>query len=274
MSHSYTIIHADGSEEGNLDLLMMMKRIKAGKISPTTKVFVDQAEFAIPASEVEDLQLFFRSVYDETAANAHPQDTEWVLLKRWLTAGWRFLSDNPTLSVFSGSLVLVSFLMGILLVSTFSLAVGALGAVFVFWFFQTIIWVCALRLNRGQHIISGFLSEAIVGRMLPLLLGSCVIGIAATMTTALFIIPGIIFLTFYCFTAFFISDRGLDVFSAMSASRAMTLKLGSNGIGALFAIMTIYLLALFSLLLVPFVLPIVIGAVAEIYDQHASLVDQ
>lgn len=258
-------IHSDGNREGPNDLLTMMRRIKNGKVSAGTMVSTDTMDVPMPASRLQDLAMFFDSGEKDDKSGAGERSRR--SFSQFFDVGWRFISGNQNMSVFGGAIVLLTFLLGLPLYDIGGIGVAIMISSLVFFILQSIYMISALRLNRGQHINADFIQSAILANSVPLVLGSCILGVLFWVGVAFLIVPGVIMLSVYAFMPFLISDRGFSVIEAMEASRMLIARDKSAYFPTMIGLVGLHLLSCATVVLIPLTLPILAGALSELYDE-------
>lgn len=258
-------IHQNGSKQGPHDLLMMMRRIKNGKITADTLISTDAMDVAMPASRLQDLSMFFDSI--EPTEKTVTTSRERRSFLQIFMFGWRFISTNQNMSVFGGAMVLLTFLLALPLYDVGGVGIAIMLSSLLFFFLQSVYMISALRLNRGQHINADFIQSAILSNLLQLILGSCIIGVLFWVGLAFMIIPGVVMLSVYAFMPFLISDRGFSVIEAMEASRLLIARNKSAYFTTVIALVAMHLVSCATVIFIPLTLPILAGALAELYDE-------
>ncbi len=137
---------------------------------------------------------------------------------RWIVAGWNLIKDD---------------LLGYL-VATFILLVVGVGSLRIWVPIGIVILgplqagfflMAANHIRNGRPIIGDLFAVFTTPRIFwQVLLASLFIGLMVSFGFVLFVIPGIFGLGIWMFTFLFITDRGLDFWDAMEASRTVARK--------------------------------------------------
>ena len=96
----------------------------------------------------------------------------------------------------------------------------------ILWFpLMTALYLMYLKAMKGQSPKFPELF-ACMGKTLPMLGATIVVGIMALVGLILLVIPGLIVITWYMFTLLYMADKNMGVFEAMRASKAAVKKNG------------------------------------------------
>jgi len=294
MTQGYYIIE-DQDVAGPYDLIMIMRKIRNGTLTPTTLIQMSENDASTTkiAHEWPELAEFFDDDADNWTISLDHGHLKNHSLRATLKSGWSFLQRNMITSLFSGIfvLVIISLLAAIYLVVPpvpVALRVFAYMAVFIFAHFL-LSWylLIILRMVRGQPADMRYLQKKLFPVLDQLLIFSTVVsipaiiglGILALGKTMVFYIAGMLILTIpggfalatFAFVPLLITDQGYNLWDAMSASRKAVFKSGTENIGIIFALFVInFISGLLVLLPMAITLPVTAGSLAEIYDELFS----
>lgn len=260
-------IDISGTKDGPHDLVTIMRRIRAQKITPETGIYVDDASFPTPASQLQDTALFFG--HGSAEEGRHIPLPALRVANLW-REGWRFTSENSIMTVFAGGALLLSMLFGAVLTTALGAKLGAIIAWVPFIILHYIYMVSCLRMYRGQPFSLKFWQDQINPILPSLILAGTVVGLMMIGGFMLLVLPGFFVAVYYAFTPFFILDRRMSLVEAMSASRLLVCKHRGRYQLPLAIIFTLHIGCLLLILPVPLAMPIFSAALARFYEELST----
>lgn len=260
MSHYY--IDANGAKDGPHDLTTIMRRIRSGKITKDTPIYIDDAVSALPASDIPDIALFFDGASRKKKSGDYPLPT----LSELIARGWQFLSDHHFVTAYSGALVLISLMIASGLFATFGWVTGGMLSWVLFVTLHNVYLLFILRLRRGQTMGADFINNHLAPVFITLLAASIVLGLMMTGGLLLLIVPGVIVAVMYVFTPFLILDKRYSITEGLTASRLLLQKHKRYG-KLLFSLTLLHFMCLLLIVPLPITLPIFAAALSELYEE-------
>ncbi len=278
---NYYIIE-DAEKTGPFDLMAMMKKIRTDRISPTTLVYVDDAETPVEANSLPELREFFTSSADDVVPTftAEPDASPLDLIAS-LREAWTFFSRHQSIiivsAIFGLGITVVSLLLSAILPAFLNAIITSAlaGAGYFFFLLYT------LRVVRTHELGIDTLADLFRNEGKPVALAGAVamgltlgvpavIGALVTSLAYIFIIPGFIAFGLFAMTPFFMKDNpDLDFKSGLKTSLNWTRAQGMDNLGVIVALMFINMIAamvFFFPMLVS--LPVTAIALADIYERR------
>jgi ABC-type multidrug transport system fused ATPase/permease subunit len=289
MSQDYYIVTHKG-DAGPYDIVMLVKKIRNGTLTPTTMLRNTDEGSAKQAQDWTVLNDFFQEIVEDTSDIQTVTHAKQQSLNAMLKGGWHFLQQNQLSTLFSGLVVLTTIILLVISVYILPPSVRVLAYVVCFilgHFFVSCYLLVVLRMSRGQPVDSSYVQDKIGGAALQLLISSLLVSFVAVVGLALmtssavlpitlfgmfiFTGPGLFIIGLYSFAPLLILDQKYDFWEAMETSRKAVLKSGLETAGVLYALYVINFIAgLFVLLPMAITLPITLSAISETYDETFS----
>lgn len=261
--HRPYYIETEKGRDGPHDLIDVMRRIRTGRITGDTLIYVDGDASFRRAADIPEIALFFDRSESAPAPGAERAPT----IRRLLTSGWQFILNNNAMTVYAGGLLLVTFILTLSFVVMFGAAAGAALGWCAFVVLHHLYMLFVLRMYRRQPVGDDFYQRQLSPVLPTLMLSSAVLAIMMAGGWLLGIVPGMAVAVIYIFVPFLILDRRYSMIEAMHASR---LLLGKHGTRTLALGACLALMHLFCILLVfpiPVSLPLFSAALAELYEE-------
>lgn len=268
-THYY--IDTENGKDGPHDLVTIMRRIRAQKISATTGIYLNDADEPIAASQLTDTNIFF-SKEEMNSAEIKPKHIkiDGLKLKNLLKDGWRFTAENSIMTVFAGGVMLITLLVGAGLIGVLGIMLGGMLTWLMHFMMFYVFQVSCLRLFCGQRFSAKYLNETFFPNLSLLLSSSIIIGLMLYGGFILLLIPGLIVAMYYVFVPFFIIDRQFTLIEAMHASRLLALKHNGRYQLSLAAIILLYVLCYVLIIPAPVLFPILAAAQAKLYEDLSN----
>lgn len=277
----YYIIEGD-ERTGPVDMVMLIRKIRNGQVTPDTLLAEDEKAEPKKAATFDSFKEYFEEVREAANQEETEEGPKLFSLWRLLKGGASLLVNYHSTPLLTGVLMLIAFILFFLFSRIFIIGfVIAWAATYILYAgFQ----VYLLRLTRGQPVDFQFvlsqvrphlLSLAIAGALifLPISIGLAIFSQSQSPIAAflmlVFVVPGLAVITLYYFTAMLITDKNMDFWSAMEASRKTVMTAGSHNLGVIFGLIAInFVGAVMFLIGLLFTLPVTSAAGAEIYDEY------
>lgn len=259
----YYVDTGDG-KDGPLDLLAIMRRVRARKITRSTLIYVNDATLPFPARAIADIAPFFDKPSPTHRDNAPPN------MLSLFRDGWRFTRDNPALIALAGCLLMVCAMAAYALVQAHGFFTGAMLGLIVFMMLHSIFLAVALRLYRRQGLGEEFVAQQLWPVIGFFLFSSLLLGLMTAGGLLLFVLPGLYVAVVYFFVPFLILDHRYDVVDAMHASRVLLLQHAKHYLLPIVILVLLHLVCL--LLVVPalLTLPLFAAIASELYEELSS----
>lgn len=260
----YYIQHED-RREGPLDMLALMRKIRAGKIDGNTPITTDYQHEAYPLSAYPSLEHLLTTAPQHSEARDNFLRAE-ALFARGFMSGARLINRHLHLCVISGLFVLLLLLLATLAGSVTSFLGGYLIWLLCALTLLPSLQLLSMRLFRGHYsgmaVVRNYLEAALPHMLLMgILLALCVMA-----GTALFLLPGIIILTLTSYAVPLAAEGNRSAVQCLLHSARMVLKGGVEHAGALFGFATINLLSALCIIPLPVLWPLMAGAIADCYE--------
>ena len=267
MENNY-YIDLNGTKDGPHDIVTLMRRIRAKKISSDTRLYVGNAPTAVAANTVPELKIFFN---DNAAASVHDKNSPKLFtLGSVIADGKRFTLENNIMTVYSGGFILLCALLANALVHGYGYELGGLLSWIVFILLHFVYMVFTLRLSRGQTITTAYLDKQLLPIMHKLLFAAIIYGMMIAGGVILLVIPAIMVAIYYIFVPILIVDRNMSVLNAMYASRQLVGKFKGRYYSTIFFLMLAYLGSMFLIVPLPITVPIFSAAIIKIYEELSA----
>lgn len=252
-----------GTKDGPHDLLTIMRRIRAKKISADTGIYIDEASETIPAGQISEIALFFSKSQQEAAK----VDQVKVSMRDVLRESWRFTYDHNIMTVFAGGMVLLAILLGAALVSSMGPAIGGMLTWIVFVQLHYVFFVCSLRVYRMQPFSVDFMNRQFAPVLPMLLFAGIVNALMMVGGFLLLVIPSVVVAVYYIFVPFFIYDRRMSLIEAMVASRLLVQKHNQRYQKTFELLVLMHIGSLILIFPTPVTLPMFGITLARIYEE-------
>lgn len=263
-------IDISGTKDGPHDLVTIMRRIRAQQISPDTAIYTDEAPTPVPASQHPDIALFFGRDQVAETANPIPVEIPALRLMNLLHEGWRFTSENSIMTVFAGSMLLLTILLATGMATAFGPMLGGMVSWLIFMMFHFVYLVCCLRLYRGQPLSRTFWNQQLRPRLNMILFAGIVAALMMIGGFLLLVIPGFIVAVYYAFVPFFILDRHMSLIEAMHASRLLVVKHNGRYQTTVAMLILMHGGSLLLIVPMPLSLPILAASLARMYEELST----
>jgi hypothetical protein len=262
----YFYINAESQKEGPVDLITMMRRINAQKITPETQVYVGAAPVAVPAHHVEELRGFFNRPVEDVRLELKQQ----LSFSSVFRNGTQFLGAHQTTAVFAGAVLLLSIMLAQLLNELVGTVLGITAGWLFFCILQGFYLAITVRIYRGQSLSLEFM-DRVLG---PISFQLIVLGVISALLSAagalLLIIPGAYIFLWATFASFIAIDRQTSLGTSLSYAKQLIDKMsGSLRLKVLLALV-VYVLCAFMMFPLPLIMPIMAGALCSLYEDLAS----
>jgi len=256
-------VDSAGQKDGPHDLVTIMRRIRSGKVTKTTLIYIGDNATATPAAQVPDIALFFQDGSQQEQRDHYAPPSLLELIAR----GWQLLTEHHFITVYSGGLVLLSMMIASGLINTFGWLTGGMFSWVWFVTLHNVYLLFILRLQRGQSIGSDFINNHLAPVLITMLAASIVLGLMMTGGLLLLVIPGILVAVMYIFTPFLILDQRYSITEALYASRLLVQKHRKRYGNLLFTLASLHFLGLLLVAPIPLTLPIFAYALSELYEE-------
>lgn len=267
MNSEYYIEH-NGTKEGPLDLLTIMRRVRSGKIKPDTEIYINDAEISKRADSIDEISSFFvRLLEGPQHARALPGTPSMAELLR---SGWSFTLEHNILTVYAGGMLLLLLMLTLALIGKVGVPAGLFISWCLFMVMHNLYFIFALRFFRGQPLGDDFINIQLAPVLLPIFLCSIMQAVIISAGITMLIIPGIIAATFFIFTPMILLDKHCTITEAFTLSYRMIRKAGTKHTGILFLLLALHLLCFALIMPVPLSLPIIMAAIFETYEKLST----
>jgi hypothetical protein len=257
-------------QEGPLDLVTVITKIRRGSLEPDMLVFQDGEEPVAAASHPK-LQEFFLKTSDATGKQGQQYAGANRSFGELFKLGWRFFLRYQSSSIYTAIIVLAAVAIGLGLYQILPDVLKFI-AFLVTWVVATfglgVLEFAILRLTRGQPAGAGWLVEHVSNNFVPMLTFSAIAGLLSLIGGILILIPGLFVIAIYLYAPLLILERNMDFWEAMEASRRAAFSNGYDSLGILFGFVVINFVAAILIFPLLFTLPITLGAVAELYEEQ------
>ncbi len=267
MSAEYFVMN-DGVREGPLDLLTIMRRVRAGKITASTEIYIGNSEFPERADQIDEINPFFVRLLEGPAnARATPKKAN---LMELLRTGWLFTVEHNILTVYAGGMLLLVLMLTLALVSHAGITAGLFISWLFFMILHNLYFVFALRFFRGQTFGEDFINLQLAPALLPIFLSTLIFASLIAAGIFMLIVPGVLAAAFFIFVPLILLDKHISVPAAFKASFAMVRKAGMHHILILCILLALHLLCFAFIMPVPLTLPIFVAALCDMYEKLST----
>ena len=267
MNNQY-YIDINGARDGPHDLVTMMRRIRAGKITMDTLIFIDDSVTSLPADQVPDLKVFFSR--DDKVRTAGDPTIKLFTLRSAIHEGWRFTMRHNIMTVFAGGMVLLSALATAPVVDAFGSTFGTMFGWVMFMILHSVYLVFTLRMYRGQPIGADFVNHHLSPVLSTLLIASICIAFMIAGGFFALVIPAFFIAVYYVFVPFFIIDRRMGMIQAMEASRLLFAKFNRRYADTIIMLVLAYLGSMILIVPLPLTTPMFAAALSKIYEDMST----
>ncbi|MFO0388843.1 MAG: hypothetical protein ACK502_03885 [Alphaproteobacteria bacterium] len=267
MSTDYYVV-TNGQKEGPLDMLTIMRRVRAGKIKPDTEIFIGDSEFSKRADVIDEISPFFlRLLEGPKDARALPGKAS---LGALLRAGWSFTIEHNIMTVYAGGMLLMLLMLTLVISSQIGVYAGLFVSWCIFMVLHNMYFVFAMRFFRGQTFGDDFINLQLAPALATILLSSLLLAAIIAGGIALFIVPGVLAATFFIFVPILLLDTHCSIPQAFKKSYRMVKSAGAQHIITLNMLLALHLLCFALIIPVPLTLPIIIAALCEMYEKLST----
>lgn len=266
--------------DGPYDLMAIIRKVRNGTVKQDTPIAASLFEEGKPAAEYPELKDFFSEEREELqsiASIGRPRGPR--TFKSLLRSGAEFLKQNHFSAVFSGLFMIAWLLIAAIFIFQKGVVSSTIGIALCYFLMGGYLFGI-VRYARGNPVTPGLIIGRIGQTAVNMLMVSLVVAVvmlpgvmlAAIMgADMLFISMPVLFifllvvLTFLAFTPLLITDKRRDFWDAIQGSARFITANKGQYLGTLFALIALNFLLL---PLMPVILPITMGALAEVYDEH------
>lgn len=265
--------------DGPYDLMAIIRKVRNGAVKEDTLLAESLFEEPKPASQYKELQDFFNEERDELQSIAAAGPRRARSLGALLRSGTDFLKQNHFVAVYSGLFMIAWLLLAMVFMFKHSVVMALVGIALCYFLMGGYLYGI-LRYVHGNPVTPGL----VIGRMAQTAVNMAVVScvVAAVMLPGVLLSvsmgPGmlvvsmpilfiflLLVMTLLAFAPLLITSKGRDFWDAMLGSlRVVTANKGQH-LGNVFALVAMNFILL---PLMPVVLPITMGALAELYDEH------
>lgn len=263
----YYYINAKNEMDGPHDLVTMMRRIRSGAISPSTKVY-REGEEPIYAHTIEELAGFFNNPSQDLRGDL--LKTTQVLIASTLSIGWDFVAENQTVMVLAGAMLALCALFGILVNEIAGIPTAIAAAFVAFSMLQSYFFATALRLYRGQRTDVDFIEKNLSPVASKLAIISVIFSVIMPIGAVFLIIPAAFFMLVFMLSSMIMLDYRCGIWGAIAMARKLLAKLDNTSKIKLIFLILLYMI--FSVLIfpIPLLLPILVGGMCKTYEELAN----
>ena len=263
----YYYINSENLKDGPHDMITIMRRIRAGTITPDTLVCM--GEELVPAHKVGELsQLFNHSVED---IRSELNDPHKLSIDSILKKGWIFTSENQNMPVFAGTILLMTFIAGVITSELMhSIASGLMAGWITFIVLQSMFMAVSIRVYRGQKIDSLFIERNVIPMLAKLALISVLFSLLIILGLPLLIIPSSLALLVCCYIPMFLVDYNSGIIKATQSAFSLVRKLGSSALFQLCFLAFFYMICIVLIFPIPIIMPVLAGGLCSIYEEITS----
>lgn len=281
----YTQYYIESSKgrDGPYDAMSMVRKIRNGKITEETMVYVGEAYSGVPAGSLHEFELFFNPPDDAEDAPLPLLDDN-LHLGEMLKDAWSYYSDNQLLSLGAGGIVIGGIILGMLL-STFlpytllAALMSIFGGLALFLFLIYItrhvaaqdvdqVFIMDLARNRGLDL----LISAVIAAGLPIGVPA-IIALYLPAFGSILALIGFVAFAFFIFTPLFILQNPTLRFNhALAMSKSWVLNQSVSNMLVIIGLVAVNALAALCFLIPVFItLPVTFVAIADLFVQRVNL---
>lgn len=262
--------------DGPYDLMAAIRKIRNGTLKAGTPVSLEYDGEIMLAQSVPELTTFFE---EESVQPAHA-----FVAKRAKTfpeligVGMEFLRNSISATIYSGLFMVLWLMVAYIFIFNGSVVQAVIGITLSYFLLGGYLYGI-MRYVRGNPIDAKMITSVMSRSLLPMGIVSVIVGMLmlpglvlthyVLSETGLFISLPLQFiflfvvLTFFAFAPLLIIEKGADFMDALRDSARFVRK--GNNMGIVFALVTLNFILL---PLLPIVLPVTMGALVEMYDEH------
>lgn len=262
-------IRYETHQDGPLDLVTMIRKIRKGLIPPETLVMEENDSNAQPARQHPQLNSFYREMEDDYVSDEAAAIVDHLNFGAVMAAGWDFFSYNLVAGLLSALAIFATLCYAI------AILVAAQGAILPSLFLigiATVFFLCGFifllqQLQRQLPFSLASLRDFYSRNWTNLVLFSMTFSIISLTAFALLIIPGVIVLSRIAFAPILVVDKNYHFWHAIESSHRTVGHHGKKLFSVMLGLVIINLVAgifIFPLLIT---LPITFAGVLELYNQ-------
>ncbi len=270
---SYHILHHNGTREGPFDLILLIKKVRNGRLKYDDVVEDDQNGEGIAAIMHPALAEVFHEMEQNQDQPADVATRSMLDLKRLCKDGFSFLQEHHGITVYSGLYVIASIVPALVawavLPGFIAFFVAAAAQILGVFALGGLLWMI-LRMHRGQPADPDTIMRTLKQRQSVLLRTSVIIGLLSYVGFLFFAVPGLFVLTFTMPALLLVMEYDMEPWEAIALSRRKIQALGLESIGVLFAMSVIGFVGGLFIFPPVLLLPIAMHAFAVVYDELFS----
>ncbi len=272
-------IEEEHHQLGPFDLISMIRKIRNGQVGRQTPVMVQGEETYRPAESIDDLADVFIEMESSVVVEEAPKVS--LGFMQLAKRGAEFFAQNLIMSVYTGVFLLLAVIL-----NTIIATVTGTGPVFIIiagiigYFLFSLYLMATLRKARmqllsghffvnmvkrsGLHILGVSALIALPVFVVPTILAS----LAGPLLLALILLPGSLLMMWFFYAPFYAADHGMGTIDALSASMHAVRSIGGDNFISLYLVLFVNFIAATIPIFLLLTLPITIGALCEVYDDH------
>lgn len=275
-------IDENGIKTGPLDAMTMVRRIRSGKITTETIVFVGDAYMGVRADELPEFQSFFLAE-EEDAPLPPPMAEGPIRLGELLRDAWSFFSDNQLLALAAGVLLVGVTIISLFISLILPTAVAAVIACILGGFSLFLLMIYIACVISGQLMDPIYMGEILRTRGIDLLAAAALsagipVGIPAIISVfvpslgLVLLLAGLALYSLFIFTPLFLlNDPTIGFMQSMKLSRRWVLSQSINNIAIVASLVAVNGLAVFLFFLpIFFTLPVTFIALCDLFIQRVN----
>lgn len=271
---SYYIQHpVDGTREGPFDLILLIKKIRNGRLRHDDIVQNQDGSGSIPAIMHPDLAEIFREVERGSETHTETNADNALDLRRLWRGGFTFLQEHHGVTIYSGLYVIASVVPGLVawavLPKFFAFFVSMAANVIGIFGLACLMWMI-LRMHRGQPADLETIKNAIKQRQGVLWRTATIIGVLSYIGFLPGGILGLFVLTFTLPALMLVMEFDMPPWEAIALSRRKIQNMGIESWAVLFAMTVIGFVGGLFIFPPVLLLPIAMHAFVVVYDDVFS----
>lgn len=263
----YYYINSKKEKDGPHDLVSMMRRINSGMVTPVTLVYRGEDE-PTSAHVLDELAPFFNRPIGDIRGDIYEKPE--LSFARFLSFGWEFLTENPSMMVFSGFTLAMSILSGILINGIMGTSAGVAAGWAIFMLLHGYGFLVALRLSRGQRVDLDFIDKMLSPISRQMLAIAMIFSILVAVGALLFILPSLSAMFIFAFSCMVMFDRRCGVGEAIKFARTLPRRVDREIASKMLVLIFAYLVLSALLFPIPVIMPIFLGSMSDIYERLIS----
>lgn len=256
------------AEDKKIDLVLVMRRIRSGKITATTPLCVDDDDTPTPAGEINELQRFFYESNNEDSPTLSRRPA--ASLGQALKEGWQFVVESSVVTAIAGGFITLVAILTLTFTSQFGVTTGGTMVWAICMMMQQFYFIFLARSYRGQTMGDDFMNRQLAPILLPLILFSLIYALLVGIGLVAAILPGLIIAALLSFTPLILMDKQLPLLTAIRHSIQMSMRTGMKGFISLMTIHALHFICLMLIIPVPLTMPILMAALCEMYEKKSS----